>query len=1276
MPRHLRILQANLRKMPETQYSVLNDETYKNYGLLMITEPRVFRVDQGEWQVTPQHHSTWIPVQPKYEDRERRPRAMIWVHKDVQFQELETGSRDAVAVMIKVGGEAIVALSVYVGNKTNEEDVKLKKAIENIEKVIQEARRASTEAVEILVTGDFNRHDQLWGGDAVARTPRQGEGTPIIDMMAEHDLQGLLPRGTVTWQSSRGYQSTIDLTLASAGLTERLLKCATDETAHGSDHLAIDIEFDLALNESREAERKLWKHAKWEQLRERVADDLTTRPMPDNDKDLNGYAQYLLDLTTIAVQKHVPVSRPCKYAKRWWTEDLTKLRKDYTYWRNQARAVRRNGQRDDGLEEKAKALKKRFHDAARKQRSNHWQDFVEDADNIWDIAKYAKPDTVKQSSRIPALKTATGKAETAQEIAQCLLAGFFPPLPEVVEESAQAEVVEPLPQVPLTKDEVKAAIFSSHPYKAPGMDDLPAIVWQKLWPELGEHIFKLFELSLVLGRIPDSWRVARIVPLRKPGKPNYTVAKAYRPISLLSTLGKAMEGVVAERLSYLVETHNLLPKNHFGARKKRSTVQALAVLQESIYNAWRDRKVLSMVSFDVKGAYNGVNIGVLEHRLRRRRIPEQLISWIVDFCSHRKASLVVNGHVTEIMDILQAGLPQGSKVSPILFLFFNADLVASKLNRNEGAMAFVDDFTAWVTGKDEAGNTARLQESVIPKAERWEKTSGATFEADKTSFIHFTRRQENDLSTTLAMKGELIHPQEEVKVLGVVLDRKLRFKAHMARAAKKATNAALALKRLRGTSPKTARRLFTALVAPSMDYASPIWAGGASQKDIRTLNVAQRIGTQTIVGAFRTVSLARAEAEASVTPLEERLQMQRNLFWIKANTLPNQNPLARVIGQTRPWVRRYPSPLMEIARRMAEIPAKQLPKLQPFCIAPWENTLEASLQASEVDRAWTPREKRLYIYSATSYKKGNIGVGIYHEVAARSGQIHRCRRSLKIGNKAQVTPAEIGLRAIDAAVEFVDGSYPPLMIENIGPKVRSMEYTIVSSNRAAVQAIEHTRRAPHQALLRTISLNAEALRARGGPRIKIQWVPKKDLTLDEAKEATQLAKAATVSDLNPIPEKPLSAARRQAHQLAKKSTRKIDHHLDTALPGKHTKGMYDQLTGKQAAVLCQLRTGMNKLNCYLSKIKASDTALCECDNSEVETTAHYLFECSRWEEHRDELKGNEVERWKDLSYFVGGRTENTAPNGDLIDGDRKHWVPNMEVVKRTIEYARKTERLR
>jgi hypothetical protein len=173
----------------------------------------------------------------------------------------------------------------------------------------------------------------------------------------------------------------------------------------------------------------------------------------------------------------------------------------------------------------------------------------------------------------------------------------------------------------ITESEVRAAIFRSSPKKAPGPDDIPFLVWQKVWEEAKGQIMALYRASLRLSHLPDSWRTARIVPLRKPGKPDYTVPKAFRPISLLATISKGLEAVVANRLAYLAERHNLLPDNHFGARKKRSCEQAINVLVERIYEAWRNRKVVSLVTFDVQGAFNGVNPRVLEARLEQRGIP-------------------------------------------------------------------------------------------------------------------------------------------------------------------------------------------------------------------------------------------------------------------------------------------------------------------------------------------------------------------------------------------------------------------------------------------------------------------------------------------------------------------------------------------------------------------------------------------------------------------------------------------------------------------------------
>ena len=100
------------------------------------------------------------------------------------------------------------------------------------------------------------------------------------------------------------------------------------------------------------------------------------------------------------------------------------------------------------------------------------------------------------------------------------------------------------------------------------------------------------------------------MPLRKGGQNrNYKKTKSYRPISLLSTLGKIMESIIAERISYLVEEYDLLPKHHYGARKRRSTTQAVLWIVQKIFDAWRERKVLSLITFDVKGAYNGVAKG-------------------------------------------------------------------------------------------------------------------------------------------------------------------------------------------------------------------------------------------------------------------------------------------------------------------------------------------------------------------------------------------------------------------------------------------------------------------------------------------------------------------------------------------------------------------------------------------------------------------------------------------------------------------------------------------
>ena len=83
-----------------------------------------------------------------------------------------------------------------------------------------------------------------------------------------------------------------------------------------------------------------------------------------------------------AVHALTPKAKPSPYTKRWWTTDLTQLRRIYTYWRNRARAARRAGWTRPNLEETAKSAAKQYHNAIRQQKKRHWNEFLADNDNI------------------------------------------------------------------------------------------------------------------------------------------------------------------------------------------------------------------------------------------------------------------------------------------------------------------------------------------------------------------------------------------------------------------------------------------------------------------------------------------------------------------------------------------------------------------------------------------------------------------------------------------------------------------------------------------------------------------------------------------------------------------------------------------------------------------------------------------------------------------------------------------------------------------------------
>jgi len=138
-----------------------------------------------------------------------------------------------------------------------------------LDDAISTVQRRGGPRLDVVVAGDFNRHDPLWGGDGVLPT-RQGEADPIIDFMNRWKLESLLPRGIKTWQNAM-HATTIDLVLASQELASDVLKCQIHHTEHGLDHHAIETSFDIHVPDHVIQPRLLLKNAPWNAIRECIA---------------------------------------------------------------------------------------------------------------------------------------------------------------------------------------------------------------------------------------------------------------------------------------------------------------------------------------------------------------------------------------------------------------------------------------------------------------------------------------------------------------------------------------------------------------------------------------------------------------------------------------------------------------------------------------------------------------------------------------------------------------------------------------------------------------------------------------------------------------------------------------------------------------------------------------------------------------------------------------------------------------------------------------------
>ncbi|KAJ6437653.1 reverse transcriptase [Purpureocillium lavendulum] len=1061
MSKTLSILQLNVRKREPVQQSWMNDVGLKDYGVLAVSEPYAIVVD-GRVVTSPMWHSNWTKLIPTQRHDALWPvRSMLWVRSDLEAEQVPVPSADLTAAVLRLPERDVLVVSFRDGA----------------------GRRA-----DVVLVGDFNRHDLLWAGDDVSAR-RQGEGEPIIDLMNEHGLRSLLPRETRTWQGS-GQESTIDLILTTSELADEMMICAPHTTDHGSDHRAIQTTFDVALPERVTTPRLMFKNAPWNLIRTR--------------------ADQLMRVVVLAIDDLTPRAEPTPYAKRWWTRDLTQLRRSYTFWRNQARVQRRATQVCSGLERRAKEAAKEYHDAIRRQRKAHWDDFLAEDTNIWKAAKYLEPGQDTMSDKVPPLKKEGGTmTRNRAEQAEQLLDTFFPPLPTRIEEEGLRSQRRAVAMPALTLEEVEVKVMAAKPWKAAGTDGLPAMMWRQLWPVVKHRVLALFQASLRDGVVPDPWRAAKIIPLKKPEKRDYTEAKAWRPISLLSTLGKTLEAVVAERISYVVETYGLLPANHF-------------------------------------------------------------------------------------------------------------DLVQRRVKAAGGSIAFIDDYSAWVTGRTAEANRTGIQ-SIIDEAIDWEKRSGATFEVDKTTIVHFTRgTARNDVSFWI--KGTEVKPKASAKILGVIMDSGLRYQEHMARAAQKGLTAAMNLRRLKLLSPRVARQLFMATVAPAMDYASNVWMHARRAKETGWLNKAQRIGAQAITGSFQTVATAVAEAEAGIRAVGEQHKQAATRLCVDLWTLPQTHPLAARQNKA--------------SKRSTE----RMEVIHEYALRPWTDRIPL-LGEDDPEGAQTPYDvQNILIETAASQRNDVVGMGGVVCDTTLGGMGHTLATFIGPGSEQNPYTAELEAAATT--------------LRSIPPSLVAQDVTIACTISGIYDQMKRLRKRGCTVRLMRVPVGEE------------EFAPRQ-LAKAAAKRATERRCEAEVPWYQTRTTTPrLALAQGRVREQLPEGVGRYSKRIGQALPGKHTRTIYDSLKREESDVLAQLRTGMVRQNSYL---------LCDCGQA-TETVEHFLFRRKNWMPQLEILLDSD----EDFDHADGSGAQEcaTTNGGRKAGGDMSQvahlWLGESEYRKKKLlqEYAK------
>ena len=369
-----------------------------------------------------------------------------------------------------------------------------------------------------------------------------------------------------------------------------------------------------------------------------------------------------------------------------------------------------------------------------------------------------------------------------------------------------------------TRKEVETLLKEIDVNKALGPDEISPHILKNCATVLAEPLARLYNTCIDQKVWPRIWKQAQVVATHK--RKSRTSIENYRPISLLSILGKIYEKILVNNLIIFLDKNHLLSNRQFGFRKNRSTADLLLKKASEWNKSLDSGKTTFVIALDIAGAFDRVWHAGLISKLKSLGINGNLLHLIENYLEERTMQVVVDGFKSTEYNI-EASVPQGSVLGPLLWNIYFNDL----LNLVDEACAYADDCTLdFSCDKDDVHIVQKINE-ILQKIQTWGERWQVSFASEKSQLMVISRCTWSVNIPPIKLGDNEIEMKNSINILGVEFDKNLSYTSHIKELCSRVAKKFACLRRMaRHLDAKGCELLYNAQIRSVMEYSHLVWS--------------------------------------------------------------------------------------------------------------------------------------------------------------------------------------------------------------------------------------------------------------------------------------------------------------------------------------------------------------------------------------------------------------------------------------------------------------------